>query len=196
MEKNRYGSLSPGRSSQKAKEFQKKLKTYWKYGVDHQQGKDILGMYSDSHNIIINGTWIPFRKRSKIGTEYLTEYFQTGVSYLSVNTAGSVLSTLLKAENEITFWGLPLVCTFLKGVFDLRPALSRHSTTSNVSVALKDVKVFQALKQYNLKSLSYLFAFLPCITTAQKDQMFLNVNIDLIMFEEVKITIFEAELLK
>ena len=42
-------------SSQKAIEFQRKLKTYWKHCGDRQQGKDMRGMYSDSHNIVING---------------------------------------------------------------------------------------------------------------------------------------------
>ena len=35
-------------SSQKAMEFQRKLKTYWKHHGDRQQGKDMLGIYSDS----------------------------------------------------------------------------------------------------------------------------------------------------
>ena len=51
-----------GGSSQKAMEFQSKLKTYWKHRGDRQQGKYMLGMYSDSHNIVINGTLIPFRQ--------------------------------------------------------------------------------------------------------------------------------------
>ena len=36
-------------------EFQSKLKRYWKHRGDHQQGKDMLGIDSDSHNIVING---------------------------------------------------------------------------------------------------------------------------------------------
>ena len=42
-------------SSQKAIEFQRKLKTYWKHCGDHQEGKNMRGMCSDSHNIVING---------------------------------------------------------------------------------------------------------------------------------------------
>ena len=42
-------------SSQKAIEFQRKLKTYWKHCGERQQGKNMRGMYSDSHNIVING---------------------------------------------------------------------------------------------------------------------------------------------
>ena len=49
-------------SSQNAMEFQSKLKTYWKHRGDFQQGKDMLAMYSDSHNIVINRMLIPFRQ--------------------------------------------------------------------------------------------------------------------------------------
>ena len=65
----------------------------------------------------------PFQATTKIGIEYLTNYFHTGVGYSSVNTARSVLSTIIKTENEIPFGELPLVCRFLKGVFNLRSAL-------------------------------------------------------------------------
>ena len=38
-------------SSQKAMKLQTKLKTHWKHCGDCQQGKDMLGMYSDSHKL-------------------------------------------------------------------------------------------------------------------------------------------------
>ena len=52
-------------SSQKAMKFQSKLKTHWKHRGDCQQGKDMLDIYNDSHNIIIIGTFIPFRQPPK-----------------------------------------------------------------------------------------------------------------------------------
>ena len=52
-------------SLQNAIEFQRKLKTYLKHHGDRQQGKDMLGIYSDSHSIVINGMLIPFRQPPK-----------------------------------------------------------------------------------------------------------------------------------
>ena len=49
-------------SSQKVMEFQSKLMAYWKYCGERQQGKYMLGMYSDLHNIVINGMSIPLRQ--------------------------------------------------------------------------------------------------------------------------------------
>ena len=71
-------------SSQKAMEFQSRLKTYRKHHHDRQQGKDILGMYSDSRNIVIS------RIQSLSGNHQntymcLTGYFHTGLGYYNIN---------------------------------------------------------------------------------------------------------------
>ena len=55
---------------------------------------------------------IPFRERTKTVIEYSTGYFHARVGYLSVTTARSVLSTIIKTENEIPFGKLPLYVAF------------------------------------------------------------------------------------
>ena len=75
------------------------------------------------HTVLLSTNVDPFRATTKIVIEYLTNNFHTGVGYSSVNTSRSVLSTIIKTENEIPFAELPLVCRFLKGVFNLRSAL-------------------------------------------------------------------------
>ena len=98
--------------------------------------------------------------------------------------------------NEIPLGELLLLCRFLKGVFNLRPALPRYSTTWDVSVALKYIKSLKALKQCDLKSVLYFLAILLFIITRQRDQTLLFLNIDLMMFEADKVTTFVPELLK
>ena len=105
-----------------------------------------------------------------------------------MNTARTISSTIVKTENEIPFGELPLVCRFLKGVFNLRLDLPRYSTTWDVSVVLKYIKRLEALNQYDLKSLSYRLAILLCITTGQRDQTLFYVNIGLMMFKGDKVT--------
>ena len=105
-----------------------------------------------------------------------------------MNTARTISSTIVKTENEIPFGELPLVCRFLKGVFNLRLDLPRNSTTWDVSVVLKYIKSLEALNQYDLKSLSYRLAILLCITTGQRDQTLFYVNIGLMMFKGDKVT--------
>ena len=58
--------------------------------------------------------------------EFLTKLFELGVGYSSVGTARSTLSSVLFMDNGISFGKHPLVQSFLKGIFNLRPAVSRQ----------------------------------------------------------------------
>ena len=150
MEENRYSSLSLSRfiaeSNGISKEAQDILEASWRPSTRKKYAGHLLRFTQYCHQRNVD----PFQATTKIGIEYLTKYFHTGVGYSSVNTAKSVLSTIIKTENEITFEEMPLVRRFLKGVFNLRPALPRYSTTWDVSIFLK--YSLKALKQCDLKS--------------------------------------------
>ena len=196
MEEYRYSSLSLSsfivESNGISKKAQDILEASWRPSARERYAGHLQQFTQYCHQRNVD----PFQTTTKIGIEHLTNYFHTGVGYSSVNTVRPVLSTIIKTEIEITFGELPLVCRFLKGVFNLRPALPRYFTTWDVSVVLKYIKSLKALKQCDLKSLSYQLAILLCITTGQRDQTLFYMNIDLMMFEADKVTIFVPELLK
>ena len=96
--------------------------------------------------------------------------FHIGVGYSSVNTPRSVLSVIIKTENEILFGELPLVCRSLKRAFNLRTSFPGYSTAWDVSVVLKYIKSLKALKQYVLNWLLYPLPILLYITTGLRDQ--------------------------
>ena len=109
--------MLPGRllteSNEVSKQAQKILDVLWwpsteKRYAGHAQR---LTQYCHQQNVD------PFQATTKIGIDYLAEYFHTGVGYLSINSGRSVLSTIIKTENEIPFGELPVVCKFLKAVF-------------------------------------------------------------------------------
>ena len=79
--------------------------------------------------------------------------------------------------------------------FQFKASSSKIFHTWDVSIVLKYIKSLEALKQCRLRSLSYRLAILLCITTGQRDQTLFNMNIDLMMFEADKVTIFVPELL-
>ena len=55
------------------------------------------------------------------GLKFLTDLYTTGCSYHQINTARSIVSALLNLENSIS-WGMtPIVCRFMKGVFEAHP---------------------------------------------------------------------------
>ena len=89
-------------SSQKTVGYLKKLHASPKLPGDHQQSKDIRATCTSSQfsHYCLQRNINPAQSNFKIGIEYLTPYFYTGVGYSSVNTARSVLSSILKPENE------------------------------------------------------------------------------------------------
>ena len=151
-------------------------------------------MYKFSHYCLQRNT-NPTQANFKIGIEYLTQYFYTRVGYCSVNTASSVLSSILKPENGTSFGEDPLVCRLLKGVFNLRPSLPRYITTWDISICFRYIQSLPSLDECNLKTLSHRLAILLCLTAGQRDQTISYMNLDLMKFETDKVTIFVPELL-
>ena len=152
-------------------------------------------MYKFSH-YCLQWNISPTQANFKIGIECLTQYFYTGIGYSSVNTASSVVSSILKPENGTSFGEDPLVCRLLKGIFNPRPSLPRYTTTWDVSICFKYIKSLPSLDECDLNNLSYRLAILLCQTTGQRDQKISYMNLDLMKFETDKVTIFVPELLK
>ena len=98
MEENRYSTLSIGsfiaESNEISKEAQDILEASWRPSTRKRYAGHVhrFTQYCDQRNVDrLQGT-------TKIGIEYLTNYFHTGVRYSSVITARSVLSTIIKIE--------------------------------------------------------------------------------------------------
>ena len=56
--------------------------------------------------------------------------YEKGLSYSTINTATSVLSSILQlnVNSSIPFGQLPIVPRFMNGLFKLRPALPRYKS--------------------------------------------------------------------
>ena len=136
MEENRCSSLSFGRfiveSNEISKQAQEILEASWGPSATKTYAGHVQRFRQYCHQRNVD----PFQATTKIPIEYLTKYFHTGVGYSSANTPRSVLSIIIKTENEILFGELPLVCRSLKRVFNLRPSFPGYSTAWNVSVVL------------------------------------------------------------
>ena len=131
-----------------------------------------------------------------MGIEFLTECFKTGVSYSSVNSARSALSSIIKPVCKVPFGKSPLVCRVLKGVFNIRPPLPRYVTTWDVTKVFTLIKSKPALTNFDLKALSHRLAILLCLTTSQRDQTMKCLNSDYLKISSVKVVLFVLETLK
>lgn len=102
--------------------------------------------------------------------EYLNSLHNENLGYSSVNTAKSMLSSLLSLKDTGKD---PLICHFMKGIFNLKPALPRHVNMWNVQ---KVIEYLDSLisSELNLKLLSVKLATLLALATGQQCQTLSN----------------------
>ena len=85
-----------------------------------------------------------------------------------LNTARSALSTILPLFNGVKFGEHPLVCRFLKGVYEQRPALPRYIAIWNVGEVLNYLTTMVHVTELTLKDLTLKLTMLLCILTAPR----------------------------
>ena len=120
-----------------------------KWGVfcDHNK----IDFYSTSTNNVLS---------------FLTESFESGASYSSLNTYRSAISLISKDKIGED----ALITRFLKGVFKLRPSKPKYSQTWDVSVLLNYLKKQFPLEDLSLQSLTEKTVTLVAICTAHRAQ--------------------------
>ena len=138
----------------------------------------------------------PIQATTEMGIEFLTEYFKTGVGYSSVSSARSALLSIIKPVCNVPFGKSPLVCRFLKGIFNIRPALPKYVTTWDVANVFTFIKSKPTLTNCDLKTLSHRLAILLCLTTGQRNQTIKGLKLDCIKISSDKGVLFVPETLK
>ena len=104
------------------------------------------------------------------GINFLGELFHQGIGYSALNTARSALSSIISLPSNTTFGTHPLVCRFIKGVFELRPSLPRYQEIWDVSIVLKYLTTLHPAKGLNLKNLTLKVTMLMALLTGQRCQ--------------------------
>ena len=102
--------------------------------------------------------------------DFLTELYEQGQQYSSLNTARSALSSVIVLSNEVPAGRHPLVCRLLKGVFQERPALPRYVDTWDVSLVLNYLKYHYPLEELGLKELTQKLVMLMSLLSGQQAQ--------------------------
>ena len=102
--------------------------------------------------------------------EFLVTLYKSGIGYSAINTARSALSNLITLENGMKFGEHPLVTRYMKGIFEIRPALPKYSEIWDVTVVLNYLKTFVMVTALPLKELTLKLTMLLCLTTEQRGQ--------------------------
>ena len=116
--------------------------------------------------------------------QILTKIFESGVRYSPVGMARSALSSVLIMDNGIYF-DIPL---FMKGIFNLRPALPRQFAVCNPDIVLDYVSNLEY--DLPLKDLSEKLVILLCLLSGQSDQTVKALNVNYMLLEKGKCTFF------
>ena len=137
----------------------------WRPGTSKQ-----YKTYLDKWQIYCRENKIDFKPGLKTGIEFLVTLYKSGVGYSAMNTARSALSNLITLENGMKFGEHPLVTRYMKGIFEIRPALPKYSEIWDVTVVLNYLKTFALVTALPLKDLTLKLTMLLCLTTGQRGQ--------------------------
>jgi len=102
--------------------------------------------------------------------EFLTEMFDQGLGYNSLNSARSALSQYVVWDGHVTAGAHPYVIRFMKGVYNFRPPVPRYEETWDVGVLLWQVKNITRNSKLSLKDLTLKTVTLSAIVLAARAQ--------------------------
>ena len=138
----------------------------------------------------------PFSATLEHGINFLAELYQTGIGYSALNTA-VVLYLLFVSHPSIILLGQhPLVCRFIKGIFECRPSLPRYQETWDVTVVLDYLAKFGSPEKLSLKNLTLKVVMLMALLSGQRRQTLHTLSIDCMQISSDKCVFFINSLLK
>ena len=119
--------------------------------------------------------------------EFLTLLFNEGLSYSSLNTARSAISSFTWVQNK-SIGSHYLVSKFMKGVFNLRPALPKATVTWDTGIVLNFLKTWHPAKNLSLLQLSMKVVILMLLITGQRCQTVWEMDLKNITIERDCVT--------
>ena len=126
---------------------------------------------------------------------FLSDIFETGVGYSAVDTARSALSTFLWIDGKPA-GEHPLVCRFMRGVFNIRPALPRYEVSWDVKLVFKYLKKLHPPQSLSLKDLSLKLVMLLALLAGQRHQTLSCLDVINMSFTENAVKFRITEVLK
>lgn len=101
---------------------------------------------------------------------FLTDLYEANASYSTLNTARSALSTIITLPGNISVGNHPLVARFLKGVFQIRPAMPRYKQIWDIDIVLNYLRTASPATKLSLKDLTCKVTMLLMLLSGQRIQ--------------------------
>ncbi|XP_060064749.1 uncharacterized protein LOC132545098 [Ylistrum balloti] len=109
---------------------------------------------------------------------YLTHLFNVGKSYSVINTHKCMLSQTLPLLGHTVLMNNALISRFMKGVFNTNPPKPRYSSTWDVAPLQKYLGDMFPLTALEVDSLTRKLVCLIALTTAQRAQTLVNLDLE------------------
>ena len=149
--------------------------------------------------------WMAFCRERKIDCyapplsdtlQFLTDLFNQGLSYSTINTARSALSTIVMIDGEKSFGSNHVVTRFMKGVFETRKPKPKYDKIWDVSVVLKHLSSLYPNEKLPLKDLTYKALMLILLVSSQRGQSIHLLDLQHVTMEEDNYSFDLAEHIK
>ncbi len=121
--------------------------------------------------------------------DFLSDLYEKGASYSTVNTARSALSTMLGPVDGVSIGNHYLITRLLKGVARLRPPACKYKSTWDTNEILVFLKSLGDNDNLILRTHSKKLAALMALCSGQRVQTLSNISLDEIKFYEDKVII-------
>lgn len=119
----------------------------------------------------------PLFSEEQVILRCLTERFQEGAAYGTLNTLRSAISLINDSDLSKSL----LLNRFFKGIFKLRPALPKYQSIWDVELVFKSIEAWGPLEALNLRKLSFKLVMLLALGSAFRVQ-----SLALIKLENIK----------
>lgn len=107
----------------------------------------------------------------------MTPYNQ-GLSYSTINTARSAISSIITMDSGKHFGSHHLVIRFFKGIYELRKPQPKYSCIWDVSKVLNYLRTLHPPDTLSLKSLTLKLLMLLLLVTGQRGQAMYLLSLD------------------
>ncbi len=138
----------------------------------------------------------PFDSSTNIVSDFICNYFKSGVGHSSVNTCRSALSLALNGEDGKPIGTASLVSRIVKGVSKIRPSAPKYQYTWDPSIVLDFLSKAKDLCEMDFCDLTHNLATLLALVTAHRVQTLSRIRVNNIKVSGEKIEIFITDPIK
>ena len=142
------------------------LMASWRTGTKKQYATYVKKWMAFCREIDINYYTPPLND----ALQFLSGLFRQGLSYSTLNTARSALSTIVTIDGGRSFGSNHIVTRFMKGVFESRRPKPKYDKIWDVSVVLKHLSSLYPNEKLSLKDLTHKVLMLILLVSSQRGQ--------------------------